>query len=118
VAPATQDTSSLGTAETRIGAVIAETTPERDPRTLHQEAEPMKGFYIAIVRNGRLVLDELVALPDGTLLELVSVDHGSDPLDAEEQAELARDLDASFAEEEAGELIDAADAITDLKTRR
>ena len=78
----------------------------------------MMGFFIAHVRNGRLVLNEPVNLPDGTLLELVSVDHGSDPLDAEERAELDRDLGGSFAEEEAGELIDAADAIADLKTRR
>jgi hypothetical protein len=118
VAPAAQDTSSLGAAETRIGAVIAETTPERDPRTLHQELEPMKGFYIAIVRNGRLALDEPVDLPDGTLLELALVDHSRDPLDAEERAELAQELEASFAEEEVGQLIDAADAIADLKTRR
>ena len=78
----------------------------------------MKGFFIAIVRNGRLVFGEPVDLPDGTLLELALVDHGSDPLDAEERAELDRDLDASFAEEEAGQLIDAVDAITDRKTRR
>jgi len=78
----------------------------------------MKGFFIAQVCNGRLVLDEPVTLPEGTLLELALVDHGSDPLDAEERGELDRDLDASFAEEEAGELIDAADAITDLKSRR
>jgi len=62
----------------------------------------MNGFYIAIVRNGRLVIDEPVDLPDGTLLELALVDHGSDPLDAEEQAELDRELDASFAEEDRG----------------
>jgi len=86
--------------EARIGAVIAETTPERD-----QEAEPMKGFYIAIVRNGRLVLDEPVDLPDGTLLELALADHGIDPLDAEERAELAQELEAPFAEEDAGELM-------------
>lgn len=78
----------------------------------------MMGFFIAHVRNGRLVLDEPVNLPDGTLLELVSVDHGSDPLDAEERAEIDRDLGGSFAEEEASELIDAANAIADLKTRR
>jgi len=78
----------------------------------------MKGFYIAIVRKGRLVFDEPVDLPDGTLLELISVDHGSDPLDAEERAELAQALEASFAEENAGELIDAADTIADLKTKR
>jgi hypothetical protein len=48
----------------------------------------------------------------------VSVDHGSDPLDAEERAELAQDLEASFTEEEAGQLIDVVDAIADLKTRR
>jgi len=78
----------------------------------------MMGFFIAHVRNGRLVLDEPVNLPDGTLLELVSVDHGSDPLDAEERAEFAQDLEASLTEEEAGQLIDVVDAIADLKTRR
>jgi hypothetical protein len=78
----------------------------------------MKGFYIAIVRNGRIVIDEPVDLPDGTLLELALVDHGRDPLDAEDQAELDRDLGGSFAEEEDDELIDAANAIADLKTRR
>jgi hypothetical protein len=105
VAPAAQDTSNLGAAETRIGAVALETTLEHDPRTLHQKAEPMNGFHIAIVRNGRLVLDEPVDLPDGTLLELVAVDHSRDPLDAEERAELAQELEASFAEEDTGELI-------------
>jgi hypothetical protein len=78
----------------------------------------MKGFYIAIVRKGRLVLDEPVDLPDGTLLELISVDHGSDPLDAEERAELAQAMETSFVEENAGELIDAADTIADLKSKR
>jgi hypothetical protein len=85
---------------------------------LDQEAEPMMGFFIAHVRNGRLVLDEPVDLPDGTLLELVSVDHGRDPVDAENRAELAQELEASSAEEEAGQLIDAVDAIADLKTRQ
>jgi hypothetical protein len=39
----------------------------------------MKGFFITRVRNGRLILDEPVALPDGTLLELALVDHGHAP---------------------------------------
>lgn len=77
----------------------------------------MQGFFIVQVRNGRLILDEPVELPDGTLLELALVDHSRDPLDAEERPELERDLDASFAEEETGELIDDDDAIADLKTR-
>jgi hypothetical protein len=39
-------------------------------------------------------------------------------LTPEEQAELERDLEVSFAQEEAGLLVDAADVIADLRSRR
>jgi hypothetical protein len=39
-------------------------------------------------------------------------------IDAEERAKLRQQLEASFAEEEAGELIDVGDAIADLKAHR
>lgn len=75
----------------------------------------------ARVRNGRLVLDEPTDLPEGEVVELVQFDEllatGGDDLDDEERAALHRDLDASFDEEEAGELIDLADAIADLRAQ-
>ena len=66
----------------------------------------------AHVQNRRLVLDEPTDLPDGTVVELVPLDDvladGGDALDDEEQAALNRELEASFAAEAAGQLIDAA----------
>lgn len=80
--------------------------------------QPLK----AQVRNGRLVLDEPTDLPEGEIVELVPLNDmlalGGDDLDDEERAALQRELEASFAEEEAGQLVDLADAITDLRTRR
>lgn len=76
----------------------------------------------AHVRNGRLVLDEPTDLPEGEVVELVLFNDmlasGGDDLDDEERAALQDDIEASFAEEEAGQLIDLADAIEDLRTRR
>jgi len=61
-------------------------------------------------------------LPEGEVVELVLLNDvlaaGGDELDDEERAALQRELEASFAEEESGQLIDAADAIEDLRTRR
>jgi hypothetical protein len=80
--------------------------------------QPLK----AHVRNGRLLLDEPTDLPDGEVVELVQVDDvladDGDELDEAERAALDRDLEASFAEEEAGQLIDLADALADLRTTR
>jgi hypothetical protein len=73
------------------------------------------------VRNGRLLLDEPTDLPDGNIVELVELDdvltNGGDDLDDEERVALHRELEASFAEEASGQLIDLADAMTDLRTR-
>ena len=76
----------------------------------------------AHVRDRRLVLDEPTELPDGTAVELVSIDDvvasGGYLMDDETRAVFAQELEASFAEEDAGQLIDAADAIADLKAHR
>jgi len=68
------------------------------------------------------MLDEPTHLPEGEVVELVLLNDvlaaGGDDLDDEERAALQRELEASFDEEEAGKLIDAADAIADLRTRR
>jgi hypothetical protein len=77
--------------------------------------------FKAHVRNGRLLLDEPTDLPEGDVVELVQLDqvlaNGGDDLDDEERAALHRELEASFAEEQAGQLIDLADAIADLRSR-
>jgi hypothetical protein len=59
----------------------------------------------ATVRNGRLVSDEAVDLPEGTELELEVVDDLSD-MDPDERAELERALDASADDAAHGRLID------------
>jgi hypothetical protein len=80
--------------------------------------QPLK----ARVQNGRLVLDEPTDLPEGTILGVVLIGHGladgDDPFDEDDREALNRELEASFAAEEAGRLIDAADAIADLRARR
>ena len=76
----------------------------------------------AHVRDRRLVLDEPTDLPDGTAVEFISIDDvvasGGYLMDDETRAVFARELEASFDEEEAGQLIDADVALADLRTRR
>ena len=62
----------------------------------------MMRFFMAYVRNGRLVLDKPTNLPEGRRVELVSVE---DVL-SNGGVLIAQDLDAAFAEEEAGQLVD------------
>jgi hypothetical protein len=59
----------------------------------------------ATVRNGRLVSDESVDLPEGTEIELEVVDDLSD-MDPDERAELERALEASADDLAHGRLID------------
>jgi hypothetical protein len=61
----------------------------------------------AVVKNGRLVLDEPTDLPEGAEVELAVVDHGDD-------AELLAELDASAEDEKAGHLQDMKDVIARL----
>jgi hypothetical protein len=75
--------------------------------------------FSAHVQNGRLMLDQPTALPEGTIVELVGVDDvmaaDGDDLDEEERAALDVELEASFVDEQAGRLIDVADALADLR---
>lgn len=76
----------------------------------------------ARVRNGRLVLDEPTDLPEGEEVELVPVDEvlarGGDYLDDEERAALHAELEASIAEAEAGELVDADVFLAELQAMK
>jgi hypothetical protein len=80
--------------------------------------QPLK----AHVHNGRLVLDEPTNLPEGEVVELVPLDevlaNGGDDLDEEERAALHAELEASVAEAEAGQLIDADKVMAELRAMR
>jgi hypothetical protein len=82
----------------------------------------MMRFFTACVRNRRLALDEPTDLAEGILVELVSVDdvlsNGGDLLDSEERAALGRELEASIVEADAGETIDFAEAIAELRAKQ
>ncbi len=68
----------------------------------------------AIVQNGRLVLDEPTALPEGTVLDLVVDDEGDD-LDDEERALLHARLDAAWESAKAGQVRPAGEVLDDLR---
>ncbi len=73
----------------------------------------------AQVKNGRLVLDMPTDLPEGELVELVPLDEvlaaGGDYLDDEERAALHQSLRDSVAQMKAGKLIDADQALAELR---
>jgi hypothetical protein len=76
----------------------------------------------ARVKKGRLVLDEPTDLPEGEVIELVPLDEvlarGGDYLDDEERAALRAELEASIAEAESGELVDADVVLAELRAMR
>jgi hypothetical protein len=71
----------------------------------------------ASVTAGRLVRDEKLDLPEGTVLQLVLDDEG-DSLDDKERAALERALLASHADALRGELQPAADVLRRLRAKR
>jgi hypothetical protein len=71
----------------------------------------------ASVTAGRLVVDEKLDLPEGTVLDLVLDDEG-DSLDEAERAALEGALVASHAATQRGELRPAADVLRKLRARR
>jgi hypothetical protein len=84
-------------------------------------AAPLKMQHMkAQVRNGRLLVDEPTDLPEGKVIELVRLDevflNGGDDLDAEERAALHREIEASMAEAEAGELVDFDVVLAELRS--
>lgn len=71
----------------------------------------------ARVSHGRLVIDEPVSVPEGTVLDLV-VDDEADELDDEERAVLDRQLQASYQQALSGQTRPAADLIAELRNPR
>jgi hypothetical protein len=76
----------------------------------------------ARVHNGRLVLDEPTELPEGDVVELVRVDEvfadDGDDLDDDQRERLHEALRESFEQMKAGQTIDAAEALAELRAHR
>mgnify|MGYP001465313102 CR=1 FL=1 len=94
------------------------TYPKVRPRPKLMPMQPHK----AVVKNGRLTLDEPTDLPDGEVVELVSVEdviaQGGDDLDDTERAALHAELKASVADARSGELVDADALLAELRAMR
>ena len=70
----------------------------------------------AVVRDGRLQVDEPTSLPEGTVVDLIVDDEGDD-LDEAERAALHRHLESSLEESRRGKLNPAADVVAELRRR-
>jgi uncharacterized protein (DUF2126 family) len=68
--------------------------------------------------NGAVVLDEPLDLPDGTPVVVSVPDDAAAfaDMDPEERAEFLRELEASCAEADAGQLIDADEVLASLRS--
>lgn len=71
----------------------------------------------AVVRNGRLVVDEPTTLPEGSEFELQLVD-GGDELDDEERAALHRAIEAGIEDARRGNTRPAEEVMRELRARR
>jgi hypothetical protein len=70
----------------------------------------------ALVKNGRLTLDEPTDLPEGTVVPLEIADDWDD-LDDEERAELHAAIREGFEDAKAGRTIDAEQWAAALRSR-
>jgi hypothetical protein len=71
----------------------------------------------ARVENGRIVLDEPTALPEGRVVDLVADDEGDD-LNEDERRALHEALASSWRSAEAGRLSPVSDILDELRQRR
>lgn len=71
----------------------------------------------ALVKDGRLILDEPTSLPEGTVLDLVVDDEG-DNLDEEERAALHESLSTAWESIRRGRVRPASDIVNELQSRR
>jgi hypothetical protein len=69
----------------------------------------------AVVKNGRLVVDEPTSLPEGTEIELLAVDDDFDP---EERARLLAAIDDGIEDFERGDHMDGFDFIAQMRAKR
>jgi hypothetical protein len=76
----------------------------------------------AHVRHGRLILDEPTDLPEGKVVEVVLVDEVlsevGPELDAEDRERLHQSLRESVEQMKAGNTLDGAEALAELRAHR
>ena len=82
--------------------------------TTGNSSYPFRMTLKARVHNGRFVVDEPTALPEGTEVDLLPLDPG-DWLTPEDRAALHRTLSASQEDIEAGRLVDAEEVLRELR---
>jgi hypothetical protein len=68
----------------------------------------------AHVVNGKTVVDERVDLPDGSKVRAYLYDAAADGMSADERAALEQRLERSWAQADAGNLIDADEVLDEL----
>jgi len=69
----------------------------------------------AHIRNGRIVVDEPVDLPEGAEVSVYLYDASADDLPPQERAALGRALERGVAQADAGDLIDADVVLAELE---
>ena len=69
----------------------------------------------AVVKNGRIVVDEPTELPEGTEIELVPVDEEFDPA---ERARLLAAIDEGIEDFERGDHMDGFEFIAQMRAKR
>jgi hypothetical protein len=85
--------------------------PAESRRTRMNVMAPLK----AVVKNGRIVVDEPTELPEGTEIELVPVDEDFDP---EERARLLAAIDDGIEDFERGDHMDGFEFIAQMRAKR
>jgi hypothetical protein len=69
----------------------------------------------AVVKNGRLILDEPTKMPEGTEVELLAADEDFDP---EERARLLQSIEEGYQDMERGDDVDGFALIARLRAQR
>ena len=67
--------------------------------------------------NGKIVVDELVDLPDGAEVRVYLYDAAADGMSKGERAALENALHRSLAQADAGQLVDAEEVLDELRRR-
>ena len=68
----------------------------------------------AHVKNGRIVVDEPVDLPEGAEISVFLYDASADDLSPQERAALGRALERGVSQADAGDLVDADVVLAEL----
>lgn len=72
----------------------------------------------ALVKNGRIVLDEPTDLPDGMELRLVVLEDVAEDVDQDERAALLAAIDEGLEDADAGRVVDSSVVLERLRARR